>query len=210
MSKLGQAIVLFLLITVAAPLPVARGDHNLTNGDDLYWVARRERDDKNPNKDIAYVVKIAHDALGTKLQATLWAYNGVANGKYIPRDGYPIVLRQVGPSTQANHSLRIEKCKFETTIGNRKHVLGVSLHKRAVKKNGNWKLKGRKFDRVVMRYTKKPVGSQVPKGDSQQTKGKVDQKPNAHGCPEVPEDDVLEEEPLPEDPTEEPPEYPDP
>ena len=184
MSRVGQAIGLMLLIAIVAPIPAARaGDSSLINDDGDYWVVRRKKTEPNSHTDIAYVVSVK-DLSGT-LVAKLWAYNSVdQNDKYVLRTSLTLV-------EDATHTGR--GTLFKYVQGNTEHYLGVVVNRRK-KKNGNgkWVYKPKHFNRVVMRYTLKVTNA----------------IPELINCPEVPPDDVLEEEPM-ADPNTTPPEYPD-
>ena len=220
MNKPGYPIALFLLIAVVASLTMTVRADKLKNRSNpaskkWHWVARRHKDDgKDPGNGqshIAYVIKIApQTAFPDKLEAALWAYDGVVQPggggtewKYKKADGYPITLPEVNIGESTGDLLKREWGEFKLTKDDKVHDLKIALNQRAVNIKGKakGKSKGRARERVVMRYT---VTSATKK------KGKDDEDIDTEEdeCPEVYEDEVLEEEdvPTPDDELD----YPDP
>lgn len=197
MRKLGQALMLLLLITVIAPSPLAIGaPKRLPNRPNKHWVAR--------GTDRAVVIKITE--FNHKLQAVLWVYDK-AEGEdlYSPRTEYIELTQDLGkPGNGDGHDgeLTAEWCELSGSNDEFEAKLRVEIHKHG-RRNGNgpWMIRG--GNRVVAHYTLVEIE------DAKQAVADAEDKPK-HDCDPVPEDDVLEEEVLTEDPGEAPPEYPDP
>ncbi len=197
MRSTGLTLALLFAVVMAIDPPAAiAGNPKLINGQDEHWVVRRNQLDPSPNNDVAYVVKITKQDQSPLLEADLWAYNGVnlATKRYVQRAGYPVTLTE-----DASHNGR--GTVFRLDDGGMIHTLGIVIDRRKQKNgNGNWRFKNRRFSRVQMRYT--TVSKTSADADGKKKKVIV------IACPEVPTDDVLEEETLPDDPNTTPPEYP--
>jgi len=190
-ASLPLLFIACFVAEVCVTLPVRAAEPAVINKPNKVWVSRRHKDDPNRNGDVAVALVVKPGALGNKVSAAMYAYDRVdGTTVYQPRAGLPRSLTgEIKGNDIGGASRNRETCHFTNDDGDPLHVY-LSLFK--------GKSAGRGNQRLILRYKAGPAattGVAVP--EPVEESFVMFNALAADPCESEPNEDVLEEEPMP-------------